>query len=310
MRPPPRSIICGANARQQSWTPSTFTSNVCHHASGSAKSSSGPAIPALQTSRSTPPTSAAHRSTSSRFDTSPTSARPSMSAATRSTCPPVRPVTVTCIPAAASSRAMLSPIPRPPPVTSATSANGSADLVERLRILERRQVAGILAEGARLHRAPHDLGGARLRQGGDPHDSLRLERLAERVRDGVGDADVVRLPALARHAEDPRHLPFDRVGHPDRRRLRDDAAADRRRLQLGGPDALAGDVQRVVRAAVQVPVAVFVDRRPVAVRPHTWEAAPVRVEIALAVAPDAASHARPRPPADELAGLAACGWAL
>src|SRR5581483_8164290 len=39
MRPPPRSTISGANARQHMYVPSTFTSNVCHHSSTSA---SGP----------------------------------------------------------------------------------------------------------------------------------------------------------------------------------------------------------------------------------------------------------------------------
>src|SRR5205823_10103662 len=47
-----------------------------------------------------------------------------------------------------------------------------------------------------------------------------------------------------------------------------------------------------------------------AVRPHAGNSAPVRIEIALAVAPDAARHAGPRPPADELADLAAYGSAL
>ena len=56
---------------------------------------------------------------------------------------------------------------------------------------------------------------------------------------------------------------------------------------------------------MQVPVAVLVDRGPVAVRPDAREAAPVRLEVALGVAPDAARHPGPRPPADELADLAA-----
>src|SRR5262249_27109343 len=76
------------------------------------------------------------------------------------------------------------------------------------------------------------------------------------------------------------------------------------------PDPLAGDVERVVAASVEEPVAVLVDGRPVAVRPYTGEAAPVRVEVALGVAPHAAGHARPRPPADELSDLAAHGVAV
>ena len=93
-------------------------------------------------------------------------------------------------------------------------------------------------------------------------------------------------------------------------RFGDDATPDRGRLELRRADALAGDVERVVTAPVQVPVAVRVDRRPVAVRPHAGEAAPVRLEVPLVVPPDAARHAGPRAPADELADLAAHRVAL
>ena len=80
------------------------------------------------------------------------------------------------------------------------------------------------------------------------------------------------------HAEDPGDLALDLVRHADRRRLGDRRMCDGGRLDLRRPDPLARDVQRVVGAAVQEPVAVRVDRRPVAVRPDTGEAPPVRVE--------------------------------
>ena len=76
-----------------------------------------------------------------------------------------------------------------------------------------------------------------------------------------------------------------------------------RRLELRRPDPLSGDVQRVVGAAVEIPAAVLVDRRPVAVRPHVRPSRPVRVEVALRVAPHAAGHRRPGLAADELAHL-------
>src|SRR5437868_12845994 len=164
-----------------------FTSKVLHHSTGSPSGVSSPLVPALQTSRSTSPASSAQRSTSSRFDTSPTSARPPMSRATAPTCSCVRPVTMTRIPAPASSRAMFSPMPRPPPVTSALPDNGTADLLQALGVLERGQVTGILAEHARAHGAADDLRRPRLRQRPDPEDPLGLERLAERIRDRVRD---------------------------------------------------------------------------------------------------------------------------
>src|SRR4029077_2073852 len=76
-------------------------------------------------------------------------------------------------------------------------------------------------------------------------------------------------------------------------------------LKLRRTDSLAGDVERVVAAPVQEPVAVVVDGCPVAVCPHPRKAAPVRIEIALVVAPDSTRHSGPRPPADELADFAA-----
>src|SRR5437764_4711285 len=120
--PPPCSSIRGTAWRQHRKTPRTLTSKTRHHADGSSSRNDavGPATPALLTRRSTPPSSANHRSTSSSRETSPTSARPPISRATDSTCSLVRAVTATSIPAAASSRATFAPIPRPPPVTSAT----------------------------------------------------------------------------------------------------------------------------------------------------------------------------------------------
>src|SRR5205814_4078527 len=67
------------------------------HGSSSRNDAVGPATPALLTRRSTPPSSANHRSTSSSRETSPTSARPPISRATDSTCSLVRAVTATSI---------------------------------------------------------------------------------------------------------------------------------------------------------------------------------------------------------------------
>src|SRR3954468_11068977 len=168
-----------------------FTSKVLHHSAGSPSGVSSPLMPALQTSRSTSPASSAQRSTSWRLATSPTSARPPISRATAPTCSCVRPVTMTRMPASASSRAMFSPMPRPPPVTSALPDNGTADLLQAFGVLERGQIAGILAEHARAHGAPDDLRRPRLRQRADPEDALGLERLAEGIGDRGRDQLVV-----------------------------------------------------------------------------------------------------------------------
>src|SRR5438067_3386227 len=220
-------------------------------------------MPAFATSRSTAPSSPIHRSTSLRLETSPTSPVPPISAATASTCSRVRPVTATRIPADARSRAMPAPIPRPPPVTRARPSSRSDDtryLLPRLRVLHRRQVTGVLPEGASPHRPPDDLRAARFRERGDEQDPIRPERLAElrgHALADLGSERVARLDALARHAEDPGDLALHLVRHPHRRRLCDSWVRDRPGLELRRADPLAGDVERVVRAPVEGPVAVL-----------------------------------------------------
>src|SRR5438045_3441 len=53
------------------------------------------------------------------------------------------------------------------------------DRVERLGILDRREVARVDAERGRAHRPPHDLRRARLRQRLDEDDPGRPERASE-----------------------------------------------------------------------------------------------------------------------------------
>src|SRR6478736_642800 len=274
MRAQPRASA----ASQQRCTPSTLTSKV-------RQKSSCP-MPAFATSRSTCPTSSNPRSTESCDATSISSARPPVSAATASISARERAVTTTDQPSPASARAMFAPIPRPPPVMTATpSGNGGLDLVERLGILERREVARVGSEGLRADGAPHDLRRARLGQGFDEEDAVRLERLPELGGDVVGDLLLGRLCARQQAAEDPRGLALHVVRDADRRRLAHRRMVDGRRLELRGPDALAGDVHRVVAAPVQKPVALFVDGRPVAVHPDAGYARPVGLDVLVRVAP-------------------------
>src|SRR3954452_7487793 len=310
IRPRPRSSIPGITARQHRWTPRTFTSKVRHHSPGSVSQEreSREPVPALAKSSSTGPVSATARSTASREVTSSSTARPPISDATASTWSRERAPTTTSKPSAASARAAFAPIPRPPPVTSATrSGNRGLDRVQRLRVLERRDVARVGAERLRAHGTADDLRRARLRQRVDEHDPVRLERLPELVRDrgrDLGGERRRRLVPRQEAAEDPRDLALHLVRHADRRGLSDRGVADRGRLELRRPHPLAGDVERVVGAAVEEPESVLVDRRPVAVRPDPGEAAPVGLDELLRIAPEAACHARERPAADELADLA------
>src|SRR6266508_4460046 len=289
MRPVPRASIPGITSRQHRKTPSRLTSCTCHQSSGSTfhVAPPGPPTPAFATKRSicSPPpisnsTLATIRATSSRFETSATRASPPISSATRSTCSWVRAETATRMPAEASSRAMSAPMPRPPPVTSAicpsSSGNRARDLVQRIRVFERGEVAGILSEHACADGSAHDLGAAGLRERRDEHDPLRLEG----------------LPELVCH------------------RGRDLLRACRRRIAVGLQDTKdPGDLSlHVVRDADRRRFGV--DGGPVAVRPDAREALPVRIQEALLVAPDSSGHPGPRSFAHQLTHLAADGLPL
>ena len=159
------------------------------------------------------------------------------------------------------------------------------------------------------HRAPDDLRAARLRQRADEHDPLGRERLAQLARrpQPRSRSRVRRRPCPGSSTQKIHATsPFTSCGTPTAAASRDRGVRDCRRLELRRPDALAGDVERVVGASVQEPVAVLVDRRPVAVRPHAGEAAPVRRRGNARASPQ-----RPRvipgngSLADELADLAA-----
>src|SRR5262245_17937061 len=274
-------------------------------------------MPALQTSSSIGPRSfstvSTQRSTSSALETSPTRSRPPASVAIGSVVPRVRPGVATCIPASASSRTIEAPIPRPPPVTSATPSrrsDGTLYLLERLRVLECGEVPRVLSERAGAHRPADDLRAPCLRQGRHEDDAVRCERLAELLRHGGSDVVGRCLPPWRADAVQPRDLALDLVGNSDSGGLGDSRMPYRSGLELGWADPLPRDVERVVGAPVQEPVAVLVDGGPVAVRPHPGKTAPVRLEVALGIAPDSPRHSRPRALADELPHLAAHGPTL
>src|SRR5207245_1943871 len=83
----------------------------------------------------------------------------------------------------------------------------------------------------------------------------------------------------------------------------------RRIFQLrvrGRPQTLARDLDGVVAPTKHVPQTILgVDISPVAVHPCIGQPRPVRVEVALAIAPESARHAGPRVADHQLADLAA-----
>src|SRR6185369_8647385 len=89
------------------------------------------------------------------------------------------------------------------------------------------------------------------------------------------------------------------------RRFNDSGMLDEHRLDLRRPEPFAGDLDGVVRPAEDVPQAVVVDRRPVAVDPGVGEAGPVGFDVAIRILPEAAGHPDPWRTHDELADLVA-----
>ena len=269
--------------------------------------------PAFATRRSIGPSSASvlatHSSTSSRRETSPTRASPSISAATASTC--------SARPSGDGDRhpgvRELARDRRADPAAAARDERDAFELVRR----HGRSPPG--TPGSRESTGPRDPApSACARTARRTIFALRVFGNAETntIRSGLNDlpsssvtaretSSGDRLGAWPQHAEEPRHLALHLVRDADRRGLGDSRVVHGGGLELGGADPLARDVQRVVRAAVQEPVAVLVDRGPVAVRPDAREAAPVRLEVALGVPPDPAGHPGPRALADELPDLAA-----
>ena len=123
--------------------------------------------------------------------------------------------------------------------------------------------------------------------------------------DLAGDP-LVPVDPGSRDAQDHDRLALELVRDADRGGGGDRGVGHRAGLHLGRADPLAGDLEGVVGAAVDVPEAVGVGRRPVAVDPETGHRPPVRVEVALVVrlGPEAAGHPRPRGPDRQLADRA------
>src|SRR6516162_6394640 len=81
--------------------------------------------------------------------------------------------------------------------------------------------------------------------------------------------------------------------------------ADEHGLDFGGTEPFSSNFGRVVRATENVPETIFVHGSPIAVDPNIGEPAPISLKIPLRIFPEAARHADPRLPHDELADLSA-----
>ena len=126
--------------------------------------------------------------------------------------------------------------------------------------------------------------------------------LGDDVPELPGDRRI-RIRSRLQHHEAPDRLALQGMRDADRRGFRHHGVRCERALDLGRAETLPRDRQRVVGAPVQEPEPVLVAGRPVAVHPDPREPPPVRVEVALGIAPDPPGHRRPRLPADELPHL-------
>ena len=80
---------------------------------------------------------------------------------------------------------------------------------------------------------------------------------------------------------------------------------DQNGFDFSRPEPFAGDFNRVVTAAEDVPESVIVDRGPIAVDPNVGKTRPITVEITLSIFPKPARHSDPRLADYQLADLAA-----
>jgi len=119
--------------------------------------------------------------------------------------------------------------------------------------------------------APHDLRVPGTRQFTDDVDPFRTQRLAESFGDAVAellDQPWRLLNALPELAEDHERLTFHRIGNADGSGFLDSRVGDGDRFDFGRAEALASDLERVVRAAEDVPEAIGIDQCPVTVDPE------------------------------------------
>ena len=109
--------------------------------------------------------------------------------------------------------------------------------------------------------------------------------------------------ARAKDNEGDHSLPLDLIGSPDDGRLGDGGVADKRTLDLGGTEAVAGDVEDIVDATDDPEVTFLVASGSVTSEVGSLNLAPVLFPIAGLVAPDAAEHRGPRLTDDKLTTL-------
>src|SRR6266851_5295020 len=170
-------------------------------------------------------------------------------------------------------------------------------MVERARILEPRKIAGFFSEMHGPNHAAHDLGVARARQIAHEVNFLRTQWFAQHLGDLVRDLSRElrwRFVAGHQHREQHRNFALGRMRYADRGRFLDTWKLRGSGFDFGRAETFARDLERIVRTAEQKPMAAGVAQRPVAMHPDSFEAAPVRIEIAPRILPEPLGHARPR----------------
>src|SRR5215467_11936239 len=154
------------------------------------------------------------------------------------------------------------------------------DRLERRRILERGKIAELRTpEVTRTSDAAHHFCIPRAWKIVDESYRFRRKRFAERIGDRSPEVFAELLALFFTRPQDDEAddgFALEVVGNGYGSRFFHRAMRDERALIFGRPDALAGDVDRVVRAAMDIPEAIGVDTRPIAMHPDVWEPRPVR----------------------------------
>src|SRR2546429_3112663 len=180
---------------------------------------------------------------------------------------------------------------------------------QHAEIFERRRVAFDFGAGSNLlEQAAHDFSRTCLRQrfgktdivGPGHRPDFPGDMLTQFVADGM-----VRFDTALERDERHERLTFQFVGPTHHRGFGHFPIAHQRALDFRRADAMPGHVQHIVDAAHDPVVTVLVLAAAAAGEITLLHFAPVNFLVTLRITPDAAQHARPRFPYDELsAGVA------
>lgn len=146
-----------------------------------------------------------------------------------------------------------------------------ADLIQRRRIINGRQISRIASFANRLDRAAQHFSGSRFWQLRDKPDVRRAAKVANlavhqrhnRLLLRMRHITIFQTVALFRNDKRHRHLPFQRIFHPNHRHFGNARMAGDTLFNLARPQPMPGNVNYIVSAPENKVITVSVTDAPV-----------------------------------------------